>query len=212
MKSLSRKACIRAIFTALLLCTPVFGNLATASPLLSGDTPEVVVFFSYHCGECQQLHAYTSAWAHLNPDVKVKRVPVFGNSQEGQWRFGARLFFLLEQAQSKFPLSPFERQQAAFNLTQQLDTFPTTAEGFESLFRDYGMEFSNIEFIQWWNKTEVMMISARDVLSEVEKETGGQRNVPFIRVSSKGKVNPTYIFKDDPVKMIQQINGVLHED
>lgn len=210
MKLFMRGASFSAALLLFLLCCSGFAVKAEASPLFSVDEPEVVVFFSYHCGDCQVFHAYMSAWSHLNPNVKVKRVPVFGSENDGQWRFGARLFFLLEQARDKFPLSTFERQQAAFNLTQQLKSYPTTPLGFQAVLREYGLEFTNIEFIQWWRYSDVMMFSAEDILKEVNDETGGSRSPPFMRISVSEKSGPVYVFSDNPLIMIQEANGVIH--
>lgn len=78
--------------------TPVSGQdylpLANPQPKEDPKKIEVIEFFSYGCGHCNDFHPLIKAWAAKQPaDVAFRRVPVVWNAA---WGALARLFYTLE--------------------------------------------------------------------------------------------------------------------
>ncbi|MCP4258491.1 MAG: hypothetical protein GY774_13475 [Planctomycetes bacterium] len=191
---------IKSIFKiALLATTWLISFSSQAEPLLSDDEKEVVLFFSYKCNSCYQTSAYLSAWDLQRDDVRVRRVPVFSGET---WRAEARLFFLLELSKDRYPLTGFKRRQAAFSLAQTEDMVDSK-EYFLSLFRRHGMEFTALEFSQWWDASSVMMLSTQEILEEVSIF---HSEVPFVRVNVSGNNEAVYYSGEDPQGLIRQLN------
>jgi hypothetical protein len=151
-------------------------------PLFDGDE-EVVYFFSYHCAQCFDAHSYLSMWSSMQ-EKDIRRVPLLG--ENGEWEFGARLFFLLSYAKDKFPLSEFEREKAAYQIVLNMDEYPESSSEYMSLLRDYGLEFESTEFLAWWRNSELMLASTEEIIST---ENLSQVTPPTLRVYANEKVS-----------------------
>ncbi len=187
-----------SILINLLMCMPSWANS------IFGEKKEVVFFFSYHCTVCYESSIYLSAWDHLNPKIKVRKVPVFSDVQ---WRQGARLHFLLHFSKTNHLLKRFELERHLYGILSQEGSFDDVKSEYVKLLKKYGLPFTAEEFHGWWVKSEQMMNYAKGILDETNDGSKGM-SPPFVRIAIEGRL-PVYVDASDPQFVVAQINTLL---
>lgn len=190
-------------FGVLFLITCVFflsSHPAKSESLISESDKELIFFFSLECAKCYEREVYLSAWESATGN-NIKRVPfVYGD----EYRDSALLFFLLELSKDKYPLSDFQRVKAGYSLASSND-FSGKMIKFSRVLKEKGMEFSNLEFVIWWKKAQLMVSQSELVTKEALKESP-QGVLSSVRVSLLNSP-PTYIDIPDNQLFLRALNS-----
>jgi hypothetical protein len=174
---------------------------SSSGPLLSNAERELVLFFSPHCDSCYRPVMLTNAWLTMNPDVNVKMLPVHDG---GDLKVGARLYLMVEISRHAHDLSRSKRIKTVFALLRENPGLEDSIVSFSNLFKKHGLPFNNIQFVQWWNASSVMLADITLLLSEVNVE---MTEIPFARVYSTSGGEPFFIQANDVKEYFALING-----
>jgi len=167
-------------------------------PLIQKESSkEVILFFSLACNSCYYPGVLIQSLKLSMPSVRFLKVPVFYGDK---WRAEARLYFLLNLSSENYILSDLNKIKSSYSISQ-MNTLVDDKEAMFTLLKKYGMKFTALEFSRWWSDSELMMLSAQDIINESGLLS---HQIPSVRVYNKGK-GVTYYDARDFEALLKQL-------